>query len=175
MDVRALAVRRLLAFAVDWLVIAAWGAALFGLLMLVWDGHPPRPRNAWTAHARGLLAMTLPVLLYFAFSEASGARASLGKRALGLVVSHEHGGRLPFAPALLRNALKFIPWELGHLVAFQSVFSGEGEPQAWVWGPAMVSFATVAWWAAVLFSSGRTPYDRWVHARIARAGDKRTP
>jgi uncharacterized RDD family membrane protein YckC len=52
-------------------------------------------------------------------------RASLGKRALVLVVSQETGGRLSFGSALLRNAVKFTPWEFGHIVTWQSFFSGE--------------------------------------------------
>ena len=169
MSHRALAVRRLLAFAVDWLVIAAWGALLFGVLMLVWNGHPPPPRNAWTAHARGLLAMTLPVTLYFTLCETSRARASLGKRVVGLAVSHESGARLAFAPALSRTALKFIPWEFGHLVAFQAVFSGDAGPAAWVWAAAIVALVVPLWWVAALFARGLTPYDRWTHARVAAA------
>jgi uncharacterized RDD family membrane protein YckC len=86
----------------------------------------PRPENPWTAQAIGLLTMTLPVTLYFALCESSALRASLGKRVFGLVVSRETGERLLLRSALLRNAVKFVPWECGHTVAQQAAFSGEG-------------------------------------------------
>src|SRR5688500_14940033 len=132
---QALALRRLLAFGVDWFVIAAWGGLLFGAVMIATAGHPPRPENPCKAQGIGLLTMTLPVTLYFALCEASALGGSLGKRLLGLVVTRENGGRLSFGSALVRNALKFAPWECGHLVAQQAAFSGDAGFPAWVWGP----------------------------------------
>jgi uncharacterized RDD family membrane protein YckC len=125
---RTLAVLRSLAFALDWVVVVLWGGMLFGGVMIATNGNPPRPENPWAAQAIGLLTMTVPVTLYFAFCESSARRASLGKRALGLFVSRETGARLPLRSALLRNAVKFVPWECGHTLAQQAAFSGEGEP-----------------------------------------------
>jgi uncharacterized RDD family membrane protein YckC len=166
---RAVAVRRLLAFAVDWLVVVVWGGVLFGAVMIATGGNPPRLENSWKAQAIGLLTMTVPVTLYFAFCESSALRASLGKRVLGLVVCRETGERLLFGSALLRNAVKFVPWEFGHTVAQQAVFSGEGGVPAWVWGPATVALVGPLWWLVAMIATGRTPYDRWVSARVARS------
>jgi uncharacterized RDD family membrane protein YckC len=165
----AIAGRRLLAFAVDWLVVALWGGVLFGAVMMATSGHPPRPENPWKAQMIGLLTMTLPVTLYFSLLESSAWRASIGKRALGLVVSSESGDRLSFGSALLRNAVKFLPWEFGHLVAQQAAFSGEAGLPVWVWGPAIVAFAGPVWWVIALIATGRTPYDRLASARFARS------
>jgi len=165
---QATALRRGLAFALDWLVVVIWGGLLFGTVMIATNGNPPpRPANAWRAQGVGLLTMTLPVTLYFAICESSRMQGSLGKRILGLVVSRDNGGRLSFGSALLRNALKFIPWELGHTVAQQAVFSGEGGFPAWAWGPAIVAWAGPAWWLVAMIRTGRTPYDRWASARVA--------
>ena len=166
---RAITVRRLVAFAMDWLVVVLWAGVVFGTVMMATSGNPSRPDNPWTAQAIGFLSMTAPVTLYFAFCESSAMRASLGKRALGLVVIQETGGRLLFGSALLRNAAKFVPWEFGHTVAQQAAFSGEGGFPAWVWGPAAVALVGPAWWLVSMIATGRTPYDRWASARVARS------
>jgi uncharacterized RDD family membrane protein YckC len=175
MKERAVAVRRLLAFAVDWLVVLLWCGLLFGSVMIATSGHPPRPDNPWTAQAIGFLTMTLPVTLYFALCESSAFRASLGKRVLGLVVSRDTGERLAFAPALLRNAIKFVPWEFGHTVAQQAALSGEGGFPAWVWGPAIVALVGPLWWLVAIIATGRAPYDRWALARVLRSADQAPP
>ena len=164
---------RLLAFLVDWLVIAAWGGLLFAAVMLGNRGEPPRFRGPWSAQAVGLVTLTLPVVLYFALSESFPARASLGKRALGLVVVEEGGGRLPFRSSLLRTAAKLAPWELGHTVAQQAVWSGEGGVPIWVWLPMAASFLGPLWWAVSIAATGRAPYDRWAAARVVRRREAR--
>ncbi len=168
---QAIAVRRLLAFAVDWLVVVLWGGVLFGIVMIATSGNPPQPENPWHAQAIGLLTMTVPVTLYFSLCESSPLRASLGKRVFGLVVSMEAGERLLFRSALLRNAVKFVPWEFGHTVAQQAAFSGEAGFPAWAWGPAAVALAGPVWWLVAMIVTGRTPYDRLAMARVERSTD----
>ena len=103
-------------------------------------------------------------------------RASLGKRTAGLVVSRQSGGRLSFGRALLRNAIKFVPWVAGHTVAQQAAFAGDGGFAAWVWGPAVLAVVVPLWWLVTLVAMGRTPYDRWVGARVVRSvADERCP
>lgn len=165
-DHLGLGLRRALAFAVDWLVVVLWGGALFAIVMVTTGGDPPRPDGPWIAQAIGFLTMTLPVTLYFTACEASPLRGSLGKRALGLVVSRESGGPVSFGSALLRNATKFVPWEFGHLVAQQAAFSGDAGFPVWVWGPAVVAFGGPVWWIIAAMTNGRTPYDRWASARV---------
>jgi uncharacterized RDD family membrane protein YckC len=169
---RAVAVRRLLAFAVDWLVVVLWGGVIFGAAMIATGGNPPQPESPWAGQATSFLTMTLPFTLYLALCESSAMGASLGKRALGLVVSQEAGVRLSFGPALLRNAVKFTPWEFGHTVAWQSVFAGEAGLPAWVWGPAIIAFVGPVWWLVALIGTGRTPYDRWASARVGRSPEQ---
>ncbi len=162
---RAVALRRLMAFGVDWLVMLAWAGLLFGLVMIVSSGQPSRPSNPWVSQAIGFLTMTLPVVLYFAISESSSHRASLGKRALGLRVEFGRT-RAVFGTALLRNAIKFIPWEFGHLVANQTALSASAETPLWVYGAMAVSFLIPAWWIGSMLTSGRTPYDRLTSTKV---------
>jgi uncharacterized RDD family membrane protein YckC len=116
----------------------------------------------------GFLSMTLPVLLYFAVSESSHLRGTLGKRTLELRVVAQDGQRLPFGRALLRNGAKFAPWELGHTVAQQAIFWGEAGPPAWVWLPMAASLLGPIWWIAGILVHGRAPYDRWARAWVRR-------
>ena len=168
---RAVAVRRFVAFAIDWLVVILWSGVLIGVVMIATSGHPPRLENPWKAQAIGFLAMTLPVTLYFAFCESSAMRATLGKRALGLVVVQESGGRLRFRSALLRNAVKFVPWEFGHTLTQQAVYSGEADFPVWLWGPLAISLVGPVWWLVSIIATGRAPYDRWASARVILATD----
>lgn len=69
-----LAARRLLAFAVDYLVVVLWAAVLFGGVMIVTGGQPPRPSSPWNAQALGFVTMT------------SAMRGSLGKRSGGRTI-----------------------------------------------------------------------------------------
>lgn len=164
----SLALRRVLAFAGDWFVVAAWGGALFGLVMFVTAGQPTPPPSPWVGQVIGFLAMTAPVTLYFAAFESSAFQATPGKRLLGLRVLDERGERLHFGHALLRNGLKFVPWEAGHTVAQQAFYSGETGLPAWVLLFAVISFAGPLWWLGALATTGRTPYDRWSGAQVLR-------
>lgn len=168
---RAIVVRRLLAFAVDWFVVPLWGSVIFGAVMIITGGNLPRWENPWHTQGIALLTMTIPVILYFAICESSAMRASLGKRLLGLVVSRETGGQLSFGSALFRNVVKFTPWEFGHTVAHQAFLSGEEGFPAWVWGPATISLVGPVWWLAAMLATGQTPYDRWALARVRRSTD----
>jgi len=165
---RATAVRRALVFAVDWLVVVLWGGVLFGVVMMATGSNPQRPADPWTAQAIGFVTMTVPVTLYFALCESSMLQASLGKRLLGLIVSRETGERLELGSALLRNALKFVPWEFGHTVAQQAAYSSDAGMPTWVWGPLVVAVGGPVWWLVAMMTTGRTPYDRWARARVAR-------
>lgn len=169
-DNLAITSKRIMAFAVDWLVVALWGGLLFGAVMLFSGGRPRQPGNPWIAEGLGFLLMTLPVTVYFAFCESSPWRATIGKRVLALRVSDRSGDPLSFGTALLRNAIKFVPWECGHNLAHQAAYGWEGEFPAWLWGPAVVAAAGPLWWIGGLLAGGRTPYDIWTGTRVERKG-----
>jgi uncharacterized RDD family membrane protein YckC len=160
---------RLIAFALDWVVIAAWGGLLFGGVMLVSNGSPQPFSGPWMSQAAGFVSMTLPVTLYFSVMESSRFGASVGKLLTGLRVRALHGRQLSFPRALARTVLKFVPWELGHLVAQQAVFSGEGGFPAWVYVPMLLSFLLPLWWVGSIVARGHAPYDHWAGARVEKS------
>lgn len=145
---RASVYRRLLAFAVDWGVFALWAGVIFAIVMLATGGEPPQSESPWIAQAIGFVSVTLPFTLYFALCESSRWRASIGKRALGLIAVRRSGEKLSFARALLRNAIKFAPWEFGHTVVQQAIHAkGEDFPD-WLWGPMALAMLGPIWWIA---------------------------
>jgi uncharacterized RDD family membrane protein YckC len=54
------------------------------------------------------LVSTVIWVLYYTFLESSKMQTSIGKLALGLIVTDENGGKLDFSKALVRNLCKII-------------------------------------------------------------------
>lgn len=169
---RAPAARRLVAFGIDYLVLAVYVAVLTGLsLSLGGDRAPP---SSWseklTGHALAFVTLTLPVTLYFAVGESAWG-ATLGKAVLRLRVIGGDGARPKFSQAFVRNALKFAPWELAHVAIWyvpgRPFLDAPGALNLAGWA---VSLGLALVWFAGL-PGGRTVYDRasgtWVRTRAA--------
>jgi uncharacterized RDD family membrane protein YckC len=108
--------RRIGAHLIDSAIIyGAIGALQFGVLRPL--GLAPDPQTVSGARFEGYLLATvsLPAALYLALTEGSGRQATIGKRLLGLRVATVDGGRVGVGRALLRAAVKFLPFEVGHL------------------------------------------------------------
>lgn len=159
--------RRVFAFSIDWILIAAWGGLLFGLVMFFTDGNPQKSSNPWIGQLLGFSVMTLPVVLYFSILECSSLLASVGKRVMRLQVLDVKGQSLSFGASLKRNAVKFLPWELGHLGAQQLFYAGDAAPPSWVWVPLIAANVIPVWWFLALLKTGRSPYDRWAGAEVS--------
>ena len=54
------------------------------------------------------LVSTIIWVLYYTFMESSNLQASVGKLALGLIVTDENGGKIDFSKALVRSLSKVI-------------------------------------------------------------------
>lgn len=178
-----LGIRRLLAFAVDWLVFSLWAVAVLGVV--VWS-QVPWVESAWASQAVGACVTTIPFALYCAVCESSAWRATLGKRALGLTVrvaSRETagnggvaeagaGGRLGVGRALVRAVGKFVPWELGHTAAHQFTVAGLRDESPALWVPVVSGAAmllALGYVATLFVGDGRAPYDRMVGTVVVAA------
>ncbi len=108
--VRAPFVRRVAAYGADYLVIAAYALALAAVTLTLLP-----PLNLAKLQAYGLAAATLtaPVVLVYAVLEARFG-GSPGKWILGLRVEGP-SVRPGFLRALVRNLVKFAPWEIAHI------------------------------------------------------------
>jgi uncharacterized RDD family membrane protein YckC len=157
--------RRLLAFGLDYLVIAAYIATLTAASFAVRQflqlsiGSPTTLRERLLGHA----------IAFFSLMEASVHQATVGKRALGLRVVTTQGGRVPVGRALLRSALKFAPWELAHTALWHTpgVFTATAAPTPINWVGYGLSVVGAGWYIVSLFvGSRRTPYDRAAGTRV---------
>ena len=118
--------QRVKAFALDYIIILFYLAALTSLFLLINQLAGITEllfSDRIRAQLTGFFLITLPVALYFAVGESSVQRATWGKKRMGLVVTDPNGGRLTFWISLARTFLKFIPWELSHTLIWQINFS----------------------------------------------------
>ena len=166
--------QRLLAFGIDYLLIAAYLALLAATSLAVgWALRrerrlPATPRERAWGHVVSFLSLTLPITLYFARAESLPRGATFGKRALGLRVITMGGDRVPFRCALLRAALKFTPWEIAHTTLWQTPgWPVEPRLTAFHWLGYGLSLLLSAWYVVTLFAGRhRTPYDRIAGTRV---------
>jgi GrpB-like predicted nucleotidyltransferase (UPF0157 family)/uncharacterized RDD family membrane protein YckC len=111
-----LPLKRIVAFGIDYIAIAAYCAVLFFLSFQLnsvfpyfeWLSHPVR------AQAAGFITLTIPVFLYFSLSEKSSWKGTIGKRLLNIQVVTSENEKAPFHCLAIRNGVKFLPWEIAH-------------------------------------------------------------
>lgn len=112
----ALFFRRAAAYLVDIILAFVVLAPLGFLVERLFDLNPSSGPEVWLATA---LNFSLPVWIYFTLSDCRWGGATVGKRLLHLRVVRQGSGSPPgFARALLRTAVKLLPWELVHYSAF---------------------------------------------------------
>lgn len=106
----------------DWLFISGYLIALFLLAMsfynLVLGGIP-----TFTESKSQLLAFSssvLPLTIIFAWLDYR--KGSFGKHWAGLQLVYKHKS---LSYSLLRSAIKFFPWQLGHLGAIRSAYQAD--------------------------------------------------
>lgn len=156
-------IRRLAAFAVDWLCIIAYAALLVPLGILLYDRLDGL--NAWLLNAGSFVLLVVPATVWLAAWERGGVRATPGKRLLRLQVTDGAGGSLGWSRSLLRSGLKLaLPWELGHTAVY-SLQSGSD-----VLGTvcAALAYGLLFVYLGYAIASGRTPYDRVSGATVIR-------
>lgn len=161
--------QRTAAFALDYLVILAYILLLAGVSVLLLIS-PPGARlfglldQPWQRDALAFVTLVLPVMLYFAFSHSRPAGGTWGKRRLGLqVVRYPEGGGVVFGRALLRAAVKLLPWQLAHTALFNIPGwpQSPGTPPGWVIGLFILVWLLVLlyWLSALLSPQRRSLYD----------------
>lgn len=106
---------------IDWLVISAYLACLLIICILfykwVLKGIP-----AFTQIQSQIIAFVssvLPVILFFAYLDYNGG--SIGKRKMGLKLAFKNR---KYSFALVRNIIKFLPWQLGHMGTIRGMYTG---------------------------------------------------
>jgi len=155
--------KRFSAFVYDCMILALllFLTAALGIGLHLMIG--PVRFSPWLADAFAFLVLILPVILYCAWAESSPRQATFGKRRAGLVVVSVTGGRLSRKRALLRSALKFLPWQLAHSCLFRIPGwpSDPQDPSPLIWAGLILAQALVFLTLLTLtVGQRRTPYDR---------------
>lgn len=172
---------RVLAFALDYLLIAAYAITLAAVTFAA-AASPLRSSLAVllatpaSRDAVAFVTIVLPVSLYFALQEGSARQTTWGKRRLGLRVAGSDGGQLSLGRALVRSAAKFLPWQIAHTCLFHIPGwpLAPAAPPAWVLaGFGLVWLLVIGYLALLGFSrSHRTPYDRLAGSAVLIRGQQ---
>ncbi len=175
--------KRILAFALDYLIVAAY-MAVVSLLTWAVSHTAAGPALAGlfadplAAQITIVATVTLPVVLCFALLESSPRQATWGKWQMHLRVVSVDGGRPGRGRALVRSLVKFLPWELAHTCLWR-VPGWPLDPQEPPW-PVYAGFGLV-WLLALVYLAGlfvgekrQTLYDRLARTRVlsAQAGTR---
>ena len=153
--------KRLRAFAIDFLPIAAYILVLMGIGVgivgvanesAVWA-------SPWTMDLFAFLVLVLPVVLYFTLQEGSPRQATWGKHKVGIKVVNAQGTKLSGPQVLIRSAVKFFPWQLAHTCVIQIWF---GQTSSWLMiGALLAQGLVVTYILSIMISKEhRAPYDR---------------
>lgn len=115
---------RFVAYIIDyiivWVVQAFVAIPILGAVGITFAQNAGNFENMGEAEAMGMIASLMAaagatalltailVILYYTLMESSKFQATVGKLALGLIVTDENGGKLDFTKALIRNLCKII-------------------------------------------------------------------
>jgi uncharacterized RDD family membrane protein YckC len=128
--------------------------------------------NPYLADLFAFLVLVLPVVLYFALSECSARRATLGKRRLRLQVVTVSGGQLGVWQSLLRSGIKFLPWQIAHTSLFHIPgwpLAVDQIPPASIAGFGLVWLLVIVYLGMLIFTrSHRAPYDYAAGSMVIR-------
>ncbi|MGO4928620.1 RDD family protein [Fundicoccus sp. Sow4_D5] len=113
--------QRLTELLVDWLMICLYLISLF-LVMLIVNyfvyGEALPAQDERYSHLIATFTTSVPISLIFAWLDYRWA-GTLGKRFAGLTVRFK---KLSFGRSLLRNIIKFLPWQFGHMAVIHFMF-----------------------------------------------------
>lgn len=113
--------QRLTELLVDWLMICLYLVSLF-LVILVINffvyGDPLPARGERYSQLIATFTTTIPITILFAWMDYRWS-GTLGKHFAGLRV---HFKQASFGRSLLRNSIKFLPWQFGHMSVIHFMF-----------------------------------------------------
>jgi uncharacterized RDD family membrane protein YckC len=160
-----LVVKRVLAFAIDYLIIVTYALLLFAFSTLLDIGT----LGPTEEQLLGFSTLTLPVFLYAYFTERSPRAGTIGKRIIRLkIVPHNETDT---ANVFIRNLIKFLPWEIAHFGVHRLKYYEHQsiEPEAWVWfvltAPQII---VIIYFLSMITSRGeRSLYDKIANTKVS--------
>lgn len=139
--------RRVASWWWDYLLIIAWLTAVFLLIglpqLLGWIDLSP----IWTDQTATDVAITiltvLPYFLYLTLTEWRSPHATWGKRRAGIAVIGKDGGPPGGGAILIRNLVKVLPWQLGHMGTMRLVNTAAEVVGIWLNTASLVLLALI--------------------------------
>lgn len=125
---------RILACIIDYGIIAGYATLLFLVANLFFSIFVWKPgNNPIIGQLIGFLTLTFPVVTYSYLTEKSSWRGTVGKKLQKLIVLTDQNKSAK--NILLRNILKFLPWELAHTGIHWTIYytSNGIETPLWTW------------------------------------------
>jgi len=105
---------------INWLVISAYLLCLFAVSIACYfitlGGIPTF--SELHSQLIATFASVLVVVVLFTYLDFKGG--SIGKRAAGLEIYFTHRS---FSRSLVRNSIKFFPWQIGHMAVIHGVYT----------------------------------------------------
>lgn len=112
---------RFMALLIDYLVIVGYMVILLAVNMFIYfvflGGVPNFNELGMNLIS---LSLMLPVLLYHIVMESGKSHATLGKRKLKIRVASIKPGTVRLWQVVIRNTIKFLPWQLAHMAIFHA-------------------------------------------------------
>lgn len=162
-----LLIHRVLAWIIDYGIIVLYAVLLFTVTRTLFNVKLAY-LNPYFGQLISFLTLTLPVIAYSYLTEKSKLKATIGKRFLNLIVLTPEN-RTPQS-ILLRNVLKYLPWELAHtgvhwIIYFESIGS---EIPIWTWVILIVPQIMVfIYFFSIILSKGKESiYDKISGTRL---------
>lgn len=103
-------------FILAYLVLLALGSMLYYFVFSKGMQKPTEFQSQWLT----FLTSVLPITLLFTFLDYA-KNGSFGKTKVGLQLVYQ---KKTVQASLIRNTIKFLPWQLGHMATIHSVYSG---------------------------------------------------
>lgn len=167
---RPMVMKRLKALFIDWLYICGYlivlALVMFALYLFIFQGIPE-----FTAIQSQLVAAfttVIPVIAVFTWMEAQTTFATRGKREFGLRLNYRGN---PWRSALIRNILKFLPWQLAHMSVIDGMYNGWESPLTMVIYLMSIFLALTYVMQVVVTPSHRHLPDLVAGARVIRLPD----
>ena len=110
--------RRVKAFLIDYVLLLLYASLLF-LVTWALNGGELQPMTPLKGQLIGFFTLTLPLFLYFTLLEGGARNATIGKRVMSISVRNKEGGRPALQQVVIRNLVKFLPWEIAHTFVHQ--------------------------------------------------------
>ncbi|MDQ3455758.1 MAG: RDD family protein [Actinomycetota bacterium] len=155
---------RLRASGADYVVIVGWLAILTAAGFAIRPLLPPQSGalSPVAADAVAFLFSVLPVWVYLSVTEGGALQATWGKRWTRLRVIAADGGEPGPGRAVIRNAVKLLPWELAHLAVARLILGVDQQVTIGVTYALSVLIPVVS-----VVMMARDPLRRALHDRVA--------